>query len=80
MMGAEWSDDLAIFKSGFSVEITTGTGGKNYSLLFGGTPAMYGTLGTDDNSPRAGKTANIVVNGAFLNVGVNVILWGEYYE
>ena len=80
MMGAEWSDDLAVFKRGFSVEITTSTSGKNYSFLFGGASAMYGTLGTDDNSPRTGKTANIVVNGAFLNVGVNVILWGEYYD
>ena len=41
---------------------------------------MYGTLGTEDNAPRTGKTANIVVNGAYLNVGTRVILWGEYYE
>ncbi|MBQ3088987.1 MAG: hypothetical protein IJD21_00290 [Oscillospiraceae bacterium] len=79
MIGAEWSDDLAVFKRGFSVDIAT-TVGKNYTLPFGGTSAMYGTLGTDDNVPKTGKTANIVVNGAYLNVGTRVVLWGEYYE
>lgn len=80
MMGAEWSDDLSVFKRGFTVEISTGISNKSYYFPFGGTYAMYGTLGTDDNSPRTGKTANIVVNGAYLNVGTRVVLWGEYYE
>ena len=79
MMGAEWSDDLSVFKRGFVTDVATGTA-KNYYFLFGGASAMYGTLGTDDNSPRTGKTANIVVDGAYLNVGTRVILWGEYYE
>ena len=80
MMGAEWSEDLSVFKRGFSVEIATGIINKSYYFPFGGTSAMYGTLGTEDNAPRTGKTANIVVNGAYLNVGTRVILWGEYYE
>ena len=88
MIGAEWSDDLAVFKRGFSVDVEhigdmcaiSSTVGKNYTLPFGGTSAMYGTLGTDDNVPKTGKTANIVVNGAYLNVGTRVVLWGEYYE
>ena len=80
MIGAEWSDDLSVFKRGFKVDVVTGSTGKYYDFPFGGVSAMYGTLGTDDNSPRTGKTANIVVKGAFLNVGVNVILWGEYYD
>lgn len=79
MIGAEWSDDLSVFKRGFAVEIDTGKY-KGYSFPFGGKTAMYGTLGTDDNAPRTGKTANIVVNGAYLNVGTRVVLWGEYYE
>ena len=80
MMGAEWSDDLSVFKRGFAVEIAVGNSTKAYYFPFGGAGAMYGTLGTDDNSPKAGKTANIVVNGAYLNVGTRVVLWGEYYE
>ena len=80
MIGAEWSDDLSVFKRGFAVEIATGSGNKNYVFPFGGTSAMYGTLGTEDNAPKTGKTANIVVNGAYLNVGTRVVLWGEYYE
>ena len=80
MIGAEWSDDLSVFKRGFKVDIATGTSAKYYDFPFGGTSAMYGTLGTDDNAPRTGKTANIVVNGAYLNVGTRVVLWGEYYE
>ena len=80
MMGAEWSDDLSVFKRGFAVEIAVGNSAKAYYFPFGGAGAMYGTLGTDDNSPKAGKTANIVVNGAYLNVGTRVVLWGEYYE
>lgn len=79
MFGAEWSDDLSVFKRGFTAEIVTGVG-KPYYFPFGGTTAMYGTLGTDDNAPRTGKTANIVVSGAYLNVGTKVVLWGEYYE
>ena len=79
MIGAEWSDDLSVFKRGFAVDIATG-GRNQYYLSFGGTTAMYGTIGTDDNAPRTGKTANIVVNGAYLNVGTRVVLWGEYYE
>lgn len=80
MFGAEWADDLSVFKRGFGVNIGTGTSKNYYDLSFGGTSAMYGTLGTEDNAPRTGKTANIVVNGAYLNVGTRVILWGEYYE
>ena len=80
MIGAEWSDDLSVFKRGFKVDVATGTSAKYYDFPFGGTSAMYGTLGTDDNVPRTGKTANIVVNGAYLNVGTRVVLWGEYYE
>lgn len=80
MFGAEWSDDLSVFKRCFAAEIDTGINNKAYYFPFGGTTAMYGTLGTDDNVPRTGKTANIVVNGAYLNVGTRVILWGEYYE
>lgn len=80
MAGAEWSDDLSVFKRGFAAEIATGAPNKAYYFSFGGTSAMYGTLGTEDNAPRTGKTANIVVNGAYLNVGTRVILWGEYYE
>lgn len=79
MIGAEWSDDLSVFKRGFAVEIATAKY-QGYNFPFGGTPAMYGTLGTDDNAPRTGKTANIVVKGAYLNVGTRVVLWGEYYE
>ena len=79
MFGAEWSDDLSVFKQGFAAEIATGAKSQYY-FSFGGTSALYGTLGTDDNAPRTGKTANIVVNGAYLNVGTRVILWGEYYE
>lgn len=79
MFGAEWSDDLSVFKRGFSVVIANGKK-QTYSFMFGGTSAMYGTLGTDDNAPRTGKTANIAVNGAYLNVGTRVVLWGEYYE
>lgn len=79
MIGSEWSDDLAVFKRGFSVNVAT-TANSTYSFIFGGTSAMHGTLGTDDNAPRTGKTANIVVNGAYLNVGTRVVLWGEYYE
>lgn len=80
MFGAEWSDDLSVFKRCFTTEIATDQYNKSYISHFGGTYAMYGTLGTDDNAPRTGKTANIVVNGAYLNVGTMVILWGEYYE
>lgn len=80
MIGAEWSDDLSIFKHGFTVEIATAVGNTYYCFPFGGSSAMYGTLGTEDNAPRTGKTANIVVNGAYLNVGTRVVLWGEYYE
>ena len=80
MIGAEWSDDLSVFKRGFKVDVATGASSKYYDFPFGGTSAMYGTLGTDDNAPRTGKTANIVVNGAYLNVGTRVVLWGEYYE
>ena len=82
MFGAEWSDDLSVFKRGFGVNIATGTTQNNYDFSFGGTTAMYGTLATGDvdNVPRTGKTANIVVNGAYLNVGTKVVLWGEYYE
>lgn len=79
MTGAEWSDDLSVFKRGFAVDIATG-GRSQYYFSFGGTGAMYGTLETNDNAPRTGKTANIVVNGAYLNVGTRVVLWGEYYE
>ena len=79
MMGAEWSDDLSVFKRGFAVEISTGKA-QQYFFPFGGTTAMYGTVETVDNVPRTGRTANIVVNGAYLNVGTRVILWGEYYE
>lgn len=79
MFGAEWSDDLSVFKRGFAVEIATAKC-QGYNFPFGGETAMYGTLGTDDNVPRTGKTANIVVNGAYLNVGTRVVLWGEYYE
>ena len=81
MCGAEWSDDLSVFKLGFTVEIATGANSQ-YNFLFGGPTAMYGTLapGDVDNVPRTGRTANIVVNGAYLNVGTRVILWGEYYE
>ena len=80
MIGAEWSDDLAVFKRGFNVDIAVSQGNTPYNFDFGGGSTMYGTLGTDDNVPRTGKTANIVVNGAYLNVGTRVILWGEYYE
>ena len=80
MIGAAWSDDLSVFKGGFKVNIVVGSSGSNYEFPFGGGTALYGTLGTDDNAPRTGKTANIVVNGAYLNVGTRVILWGEYYE
>lgn len=80
MICAEWSDDLSVFKRGFKVDVVTGSIGKYYDFSFGGTSAMYGTIGTDDNSPKAGKTANIVVNGAYLNVGTRVVMWGEYYE
>lgn len=80
MIGAEWSDDLSVFKRGFEVVLATGVGNNAYNFSFGGESAMYGTLGTDDNVPRTGKTANIVVNGAYLNVGTRVVLWGEYYE
>lgn len=80
MFGAEWSDDLSVFKRCFTTEITTGISNKAYFSPFGGKDAMYGTLVTDDNAPRTGKTANIVVNGAYLNVGTRVVLWGEYYE
>ena len=79
MFGAEWSDDLSVFKRGVTAEITNSKK-QTYFFTFGGTSAMYGTLGTDDNAPRTGKTANIVVNGAYLNVGTRVVLWGEYYE
>lgn len=79
MFGAEWSDDLSVFKRGVTAEIASGKK-QTYFFAFGGTSAMYGTLGTDDNAPRTGKTANIVVNGAYLNVGTRVVLWGEYYE
>ena len=79
MIGAEWSDDLSVFKRGFAVEIATGKA-KQYFFPFGGATAMYGTVETVDNVPRTGRTANIVVNGAYLNVGTRVILWGEYYE
>lgn len=79
MMVAEWSDDLSVFKRGFTVDVGVDQN-KTYNLSFGGMYALYGTLGTDDNSPRTGKTANIVVNGAYLNVGTRVVLWGEYYE
>ena len=79
MLGAEWSDDLSVFKRGVTAEIANNKR-QTYFLTFGGTSAMYGTLGTDDNAPRTGKTANIVVNGAYLNVGTRVVLWGEYYE
>lgn len=79
MFGAEWSDDLSVFKRGVASDIATGSKSQYY-FTFGGTTAMYGTLGTDDNAPRTGKTANIVVNGAYLNVGTRVVLWGEYYE
>ena len=79
MCGAEWSDDLSVFKRGFTVEIATGANGR-YDFLFGGPTAMYGTVETVDNVPRTGRTANIVVNGAYLNVGTRVVLWGEYYE
>lgn len=79
MFGAEWSDDLSVFKRGVTAEIDNGKK-PTYFFMFGGTSAMYGTLGTDDNAPRTGKTANIVVNGAYLNVGTRVVLWGEYYE
>ena len=80
MFSAEWSDNLSVFKRCFTTEISTGNSNKYYVSPFGGTSAMYGTMGTDDNSPRTGRTANIVVNGAYLNVGTRVILWGEYYE
>ena len=79
MCGAEWSDDLSVFKLGFTVEIATGANSP-YNFLFGGPTAMYGTVETVDNVPRTGRTANIVVNGAYLNVGTKVVLWGEYYE
>ena len=79
MCGAEWSDDLSVFKLGFTVEIATGANSQ-YNFLFGGPTAMYGTVETVDNVPRTGRTANIVVNGAYLNVGTRVVLWGEYYE
>ena len=79
MFGAEWSDDLSVFKRGVTAEIANGKK-QTYFFTFGGTTAMYGTLGTDDNAPRTGKTANIVVNGAYLNIGTRVVLWGEYYE
>lgn len=81
MCGAEWSDDLSVFKLGFTVEIATGANSQ-YNFLFGGPTAMYGTVapGDVDNAPRTGKTANIVVKGAYLNVGTKVVLWGEYYE
>ncbi len=79
MIGAEWSDDLSVFKRGFAVDIATGISSQ-YCFPFGGTSAMHGTLGTDDNTPRTGKTANIVVYRAYLNVGTRVVLWGEYYE
>ena len=79
MCGAEWADDLSVFKRGFTVEIATGTNSQ-YNFLCGGPTAMYGTVETVDNVPRTGKTANIVVNGAYLNVGTRVVLWGEYYE
>lgn len=81
MCGAEWSDDLSVFKLGFTVEIAVGANSQ-YNFLFGGPTAMYGTVapGDVDNAPRTGKTANIVVNGAYLNVGTRVVLWGEYYE
>ena len=82
MIGAEWSDDLSVFKRGFGVNIATGATNNYYIFNFGGKTAMYGTLapGDVDNAPRTGKTANIVVNGAYLNVGTKVVLWGEYYE
>lgn len=79
MMGADWSDDLSIFKRGFMVNIGIDQN-QTYYLPFGGIYAMYGTTGTDDNAPKTGRTANIVVNNAYLNVGTRVILWGEYYE
>ena len=79
MMGAEWSDDLSKFKRGFGVKIITDKI-QQYTFGFGGYGAMYGILGTDDNAPKNGRTANIVVKSAYLNVGTRVILWGEYYE
>ena len=80
MIGAEWADDLSVFKRGFSVSIATGASKNYYDSTFGGIPAMYGTVEKYDNVPKTGKTANIVVNGAYLNVGTKVVLWGEYYE
>lgn len=80
MIGAEWSDDLSILKQGFAVDIATGVGNNSYYFPFGGTSAMCGTLGIGDNAPRTGKTVNIIVSGAYLNVGARVVLWGEYYE
>ena len=80
MIGAEWSDDLSVFKQGFAVDIATGVGNNSYCFSFGGATAMSGTLGLGDNAPRTGKTVNIIVRGAYLNVGTRVVLWGEYYE
>jgi hypothetical protein len=82
MIGAEWSDDLSVFKRGFKVDIAVNAFKAYYTSLFGGSTAMYGTLmsGDFDNAPRTGKTANIIVKGAYLNVGTKVVLWGEYYE
>ena len=80
MIGAEWSDDLSVFKKGFAVDIATGVGNNSYCFPFGGATAMSGTLGIGDNAPRTGKTVNIIVRGAYLNVGTRVVLWGEYYE
>lgn len=80
MLGAEWSDSLSVFKRGFAVEIAMSATRRFYDFSFGGSVTMYGTLGIDDNAPRTGRTANIVVKSAYLNVGTRVVLWGEYYE
>ena len=80
MIAAEWSDDLSAYKRSFNAVVGVNTNNV-WGLHMGGNFAMFGTLGAADAvAPKAGKTANIVVNGAFLNAGTRVILWGEYYE
>ena len=75
----EWSDDCSVFLRTVTTEVATGV---NSTILtrFGGTTAMFGTLGTDDNAPKIGTTVNIITSSPLFAPGCRIVLVGEYYE
>lgn len=79
-MLAEWSADLSAFEFACSWDIGNGQS-KSLIVLNGGDSTLWGIKQTSEsNAPTKGKTVYISAGNSFINTGIRMVLWGEYYE